>query len=231
MPNSETIQCKECIFNQLFDGILSKSEIMALSEHKSGRMFSKGEIIIQENDPVTHFIYLNSGLVKVYINGKKKNNDRIISISKPMDCIGLMSIFSNSNHIYSISAIEDSLVCFIELKIIREIAEKNGKFALCFLEKVSQLSDNFLINRIELAAKHMRGRVASIFLFFSKTIYNQTEFELPVSRKEIAELVELRTENVIRVISEFRKDNLLYINGKSVVINNMEELEKISRIG
>lgn len=223
--------CPGCVFNNVFSGKLDSSELAELEQFKSGKIYSKGEMIIHQGESVTHFMYLNSGLVKLYVPGKSGLSDRIISISKPMDCIGLMSIFSNPQYIYSVSALEDSHVCFIELDALRKMIEKNGKFAMCFLEKISLLSDHFLNDRIQIASKHMRGRVASIILFFASSIYNSNTFELPVSRKEIAELVDMRTENVIRVMSEFRHDQLIDIEGKNITIKNLEALEKISKLG
>jgi CRP/FNR family transcriptional regulator len=54
---------------------------------------------------------------------------------------------------------------------------------------------------------------------------------LPISRKEIGELINMTTENVIRILSEFRKDGLVRIDGKNIEILNKELLEKLSKSG
>jgi len=41
----------------------------------------------------------------------------------------------------------------------------------------------------------------------------------------------MTTENVIRILSEFRKDKIIKINGKSIEILNMEMLERLSKSG
>ena len=56
-------------------------------------------------------------------------------------------------------------------------------------------------------------------------------FELPVSRREIAEYIGMTTENVIRTLSEFRRDKLIKINGKEIEIADYDTLEKISNFG
>ena len=56
-------------------------------------------------------------------------------------------------------------------------------------------------------------------------------FELPVSRREIAEYIGMTTENVIRTLSEFRRDKLIRINGKEIEIMDVETMKKISSFG
>ena len=57
------------------------------------------------------------------------------------------------------------------------------------------------------------------------------KFVLPISRREIAELIDMRTENVIRIMSEFRKDGLIKINGHIIEVINPEMLLKVSDAG
>jgi CRP-like cAMP-binding protein len=56
-------------------------------------------------------------------------------------------------------------------------------------------------------------------------------FDLPVSRREIAEYTGMTTENIIRTLSEFRRENLIRINGREIEIMNADSLERISSYG
>jgi CRP/FNR family transcriptional regulator len=66
-----------------------------------------------------------------------------------------------------------------------------------------------------------------MLLYFADEIYKSNEFELPVSRKEIAEFIGMTLENVIRTLSELRKDNILKIYGKEILITDRAKLEKL----
>ncbi|MCD6200582.1 MAG: winged helix-turn-helix domain-containing protein, partial [Bacteroidales bacterium] len=50
-------------------------------------------------------------------------------------------------------------------------------------------------------------------------------------RKEIAELIHMRTENVIRILSEFRKDRIIEIEGKLIRILEKDKLQQIAEYG
>ncbi|MFC2087723.1 Crp/Fnr family transcriptional regulator [Bacteroidota bacterium] len=96
----------------------------------------------------------------------------------------------------------------------------------CTLVSKRLISESF-----EIKKRHLRGRIAYILLIFANEIYFKDEFELPVSRKEIAEFIGITTENVIRTLSEFRKDNLIKIYGKLIKIIDKERLKRISDLG
>jgi len=99
------------------------------------------------------------------------------------------------------------------------------------LAKISQVSDEIIHRRVNICSKQLRGRIAYLLIFFSKDIYHNTKFELPLTRKEFGELIDMSTENVIRILSEFRKDKLIEIDGSKIEIINFESLDKISRFG
>lgn len=222
--------CKECVYRSWAFKNLMHDELKLINTTKIEKLYRKGDIICQEGDNISSFMYLQNGLVKIY---KTENNrkEHIISVAKPKDFIGLLSIFSNTNHIYSISAIEDSIVCFVDLKIIKNLIKTNGVFAIDFFEKISSISDSVIKTRIDINTRQLRGRIAYILLFLSKHIYSSENFNLPISRKEIAELIDMSTENVIRVLSEFRKDKLIQIEGKNIEILDIKKLEKIYDLG
>ncbi|MGC9373997.1 MAG: Crp/Fnr family transcriptional regulator [Bacteroidales bacterium] len=222
--------CKNCAYRTWAFKNLTADELELINEKKVEKFYRKGENIYIEGDPVHSFLYLQNGLVKLF-KTELNHKEHIISIAKPKDFIGLLSIFSNQDHNYSISAIEDSIICFIDLDLIKNFIKTNGNFALDFFEKISKLSDSIIKTRVDINTRQLRGRIAYMLLFFAQNIYNAKEFNLPISRKEIADLIDMSTENVIRALSEFRKDGLIQIEGKNIVINDIERLQKIYDLG
>ena len=222
--------CETCRYKSYLFDKLTKEERLEINLNKREHDFRRGEIICREGEEIEDFIYLKEGLVKLYKEAKARH-EHIISIARPMDFIGLLSVFSNSNYVYSVRAVEDSSLCFIHLDTIRSIIRRNGEFSLRILEEMSTISDQVLKTQIDLAGKHLRGRIAYIILMFADQIFQSSRFDLPISRKEMGDLIEMRTENVIRILSEFRKDGLLRIEGKTIEILDMELMRKISELG
>ena len=222
--------CELCELKDLFFSNLEKKYADVICSGKVEKEFAKGETIIKEGTHINDFVYLKSGLVKLY----KRDDDRteqIISIAKPFDYVSLLSVFSNDRYNYSVSALEDSVTCNLNMDDIRTIVKENGPLAYNLLQNMSRVADAIILDSLRIRKKHLRGRVAFLLIRFATEIYFANEFELPLSRKEMAEYVGLTTENVIRSLSEFRKDGILKIYGKTIQIVNMETLRSISEFG
>jgi CRP-like cAMP-binding protein len=222
--------CQFCSFKSLLFSSLENDGLQKLNRCKDQFRFKKGEVIVQEGDEIKSIIYLHKGLMKLH-KRVNETQSQIISIAKPFDFVGLLSVFSNSNFLYSISAIEDSSVCFISKECMQDEIARNGNFAQDIINRMSKTTDDVLQNKFSLSNKNLRGRIAYTLLDFAENIYQKNEFELPISRREIAELIDMRTENVIRIMSEFRKDGIIKINGHIIEIINPDMLRKISDAG
>lgn len=222
--------CENCQLQSLFFAHVTKDVLEDICVHKIERQHSKGETIIQQGDPIKEFIYLKSGLVKL-IRTTSENKDQIISFSKPFDFVSVFSVFSSEYYNYSVIAIDDSITCILDLEEVKRHALNNGHFAMDLMYRMSTATDHIIIDNMEIRKKQLKGRIAHILLYFARNIYKANNFELPVSRREIAEYIGMTVENVIRTLSEFRKDGLIKIYGKEILILNEKLLEEVSEHG
>jgi CRP/FNR family transcriptional regulator len=222
--------CQQCELRNAFFNSFDDIELQTFCNQKEEMEYAKGETIIKEGDEIKDFIYLKSGLVKLY-KTNTQDKDQIITIAEPFDFVSLFSVFSDTKYNYSVSAIENSVICSLKLEDVKEYAKKNGLLSLNLMEKMSTATDKIILESLAIRDRHLRGKVAYILLKFGKEIYKNLVFELPVSRREIAEYIGMTTENVIRTLSEFRKDKLIRINGKEIEIIDEKTLEQISNFG
>jgi len=222
--------CEKCEFKNVIFKFLDDDDIFELCSNKEERSFRKGEIINLEGDRILDFKYLKQGLVKIF-RRSANGDEQIITITRPFEFVSNMSIFSEDKYRYSVSAIEDSVICVISLDFMKELFARNGSLTFGLLSKVSQVNDNIISQSLEIRNKNLVGRVAYVLLFFSKDIYSAKVFELPVSRKEIADFISMSTANVIRTLSDFKRDGIINIDGKTIEITDMSKLEMIAKRG
>jgi len=222
--------CELCELKGLFFENLEGEQLDMVCSGKVEREYALGESIIKEGMQINDFTYLKSGLVKLY-HSDSSGKEQIITIAKPYDYVSLLSVFSNGHYNYSVSALEDSVTCSIKMADVRNIVGANGTLALSLLKRMSKIADKIILDSLSIRTKHLRGRVAFLLLYFSQDIYFSPEFDLPLSRKEMAEYVGMTTENVIRTLSEFRRDGILKIYGKTIQIVNIDTLKSISEFG
>ncbi len=148
-----------------------------------------------------------------------------------MEFVSNTNVFLEERYRYSLSALEDSVVCCINIDLIKELILKNGGFALNLITALSRTSENIISLGLEIRKRNLAGRIAFVLLYFSGEIYHSRIFDLPVSRKEIADLISMSSANVIRTFSEFRRDGIIQSNGRTIEITDMNKLEVISKRG
>jgi CRP-like cAMP-binding protein len=222
--------CASCDFRDIVFSYLDEATIQDLCDHKEEQSFRKGEIINHEGEKITDFKYLKSGLVKLY-RRTTTGEEQVITITRPFEFVSNMSIFSEDRYKYSVAAVEDSVVCVVKLDFIKDLFLKNGGFAMGLLTKISKINDKIINQTLDIRQKNLVGRVAFVLLYFTKDIYNSMVFDLPVSRKEIADYIGMSTANVIRTLSDFKKDGIIKVFGKTIEIVDINKLEIISKRG
>ncbi|MHC1705515.1 MAG: Crp/Fnr family transcriptional regulator [Tenuifilaceae bacterium] len=224
------VSCGECGFRSTVFDCLSIDQLELLSKGKDLLKAKKGEVIIKQGEKVNDFIFLRVGLAKLS-RVSAEGKEQLIGIARPKDFVGLLSLFSSPYHKYSIIAIEDSEFCVVEIELINNLVKESGKFAFSLLQKISQVSDMLLSTKLDIDNRQLRGRIAFILDMFSKEVYESTKFNLPISRKEIGELIDMRVENVVRILSEFRKDKIISIEGTTIELLQPDKLEWIKNHG
>jgi CRP/FNR family transcriptional regulator len=222
--------CEKCDFREVVFSTLDDQSIQELCQFKEERSYHKGEIINLEGEKITDFKYLKTGLVKLY-RRSAIGEEQVITITRPFEFVSNMSIFSEEKYKYSVSALEDSVVCSVNLGFIKNLFLQNGGFAIGLLTKISSINDKIINQTLDIRQKNLAGRVAFVMLYFTKEIYNSRIFDIPVSRKEIADYIGMSTANVIRTLSDFKRDGIIKIFGKTIEVVNIDKLEIISKRG
>lgn len=230
IKNPVKCSCEQCQLKTLFFSHVTVNELTDICEIKEERTYSNGDLIIKEGDKIAEFLYMKEGLVKLSRNSPH-GKEQILSFSKPFDFVSLLSVFSANHYRYSVSAVEDSVVCLLDLDVVKNHAQQNALFTMDLMTRISEATDKIILENLEIRRKNLKGRVAHVLLYFSNYIYERDEFELPVSRREIAEYIGMTTENVIRALSEFRKDKIIKIFGKDILIADKKRLKSISEFG
>jgi CRP-like cAMP-binding protein len=226
----EKINCRDCNLKSCAAAALNLNEIDQVNENSREASFNKGDIILHEGSMTSHIIYLKSGLVKEYQKGSN-DKEQILQIVKKYNYLGLPSLFGDRINHYSYAALEDITVCYIDLNIFNRLIRQNGNFAYEILVAVSRDSLSNFHRFMNQSQKKTYGRVADALLYFSKIIYESDSFEVPFSRQEFADLIGVSRESTTRVLTKFKEEGILLLNGRTIKIVYPDLLQQISKNG
>lgn len=219
------VNYRKCCFE-----FLTEEERQLVEQKQVTIAYKKGEIIAKQGSFTTHILVISEGLAKVYY--EENNKSLILRIAAPGALIGLTSIPMNQNVFqYTASAYVDTTVHMIEIDIIRKLIAQNGQFATSIVNILCETSIQKNGRFFCLQHRQSYGKLADIILCLAGNIFKQEEFDLALSRKELAELSGMSTESVIRTLKHFQEDGLIEMTGKTFKINNPEGLMKICQLG
>ncbi len=221
--------CDKCILKCDIHPVLNRPGSAPQPINPLHAQFIKHDIICKQGTNVTHAIFLVKGSAKLYIEGLN-NKNIILYILKPPAYIGLLSFFESPVYFYSVSALEESEVCFIDLGLVKKLYIDNHDLLLNLNKAFGKSVSNIMKKIISLNQKQIRGRIAENLIYLSD-INNSYKFHLGVSRKEIGEMAAISEENTVRLLSEFSRERIISINGKEIEILDMPLLKKICEVG
>lgn len=222
--------CCMCMDISCSSKALSDEQIDFLTAHCMEGQFQKNENLIRENTYSSNILYLRRGLVKEFITSEG-GKEQILRIVKGRTYVGLDALFGNRVNRYSYTALTPVKVCFIETDAFKQLLLENGKFAFNILASVS--SENVVnVNRLTAnREKQISGKVADALLYFSGAIFENTSFELPLTRKEIAHMAGVSRESVTKQLISFEEEGLITLEGNRISLLTPGKLEIISRYG
>lgn len=225
----KTQSCKVCTNKSSCFKQLSLPELEIIDENRLEISYKKGEMVCKQGSFASHILFLKKGLIKLYIEGKDKN--LIIAIVPAGNLIGLPSLFGDPIFHYSAVTYEDSTVCLLNIEVFRKFTQENAKFSSEVIKIINESTIHSFDRFSSISQKNMHGRFADVILCLSESIYKNTKFSIPFSRKDLAELASMSIESLSRVIKDFDQDQIINIKGKDFEILNPKRLLKISQNG
>ncbi|MDP4186477.1 MAG: Crp/Fnr family transcriptional regulator [Bacteroidota bacterium] len=217
-------------FRRISLRFISKEEFEKIIKTSVTLSFKRGETILKQGGLSTHVVCLEKGIVKFnYENELNKN--LILTIVSAPKILGGANLVYKDNNLFSFIAVEDCEVTLIDAAVLVSIMCKNAKFSIMLSQVASSMFKTAVLNFISLAYKQKEGRIADILLYLSSDVYHCTNFNLSLTRKEMAEFAGCSTENVIMTLSKWQNENIIQTDGKQMKIVNLEQLKHISKIG
>lgn len=216
--------------NSIFDG-LSEGEIEKLESITIETKIKKGQTLFIEGTSPNGIYFLREGKVKKY-KSNRDGKEQIIYICSNGELLGYPALICNESYSDSAAAIEDSLVGFIS---------KNDFFE--FLSSSPILTKNLLINLshefgvlingiASFSYKTVRERLA-LSLLIMRDKYKKTNdpneiIEINLTREDLANLVGIAVETLVRILHDFKSELLIETQGRKIRLLDISKLISIA---
>ena len=221
--------CQFCNKKSFATKKLDQIELEKLGNNCNQITFQKGDRIMIQNALSHNIVFIEEGLVKIHAIGPEK--EQILKIVKGPSYLGIPTVIGSKTNKFSATAISKTTACFIDFEVFKDFIIQNGEFAY---EIIIDLCKNELFSYkkcINQAQKQGPGKIAETLLYFSEIIFENLNFNLPLTRYELGNLTCTSRETVSRILSDFSNNRIIEVDSKKISILNKEQLEIISKMG
>lgn len=223
--------CDTCkVLNASCFATLSHKDLVNLKFDKVCSCYKKDQVIFHEDNRAIGVYCLFQGKVKLYKNGYD-GKEHIVRFAVSGDLFGYRSITGSKMYALNAQACEDSIACFIDNETFFNLTNRYPLLYRKLLISLSYILDDIENNLISIAHMPVRERLAEILLKL-KTKFshadNLSNSYINLSREDLANMIGSATETVIRLLSEFKQEKLILIEGRKIKILDTNGLQKIA---
>lgn len=216
--------------NQFIKDAKDLHDLTHLHADKKARPYKKKHDIYREGEYANYMYFVVSGKVKS-IRTNEDGKELITGIYTAGDFFGYEALLENKEHADSAETMEQSEIIFIPAEEFYELVYTNREVSKKFIEMLSNKVTEKEQKLLNLAYNSVRQRTAEALITVSEKFNPQSaaNFELSVSRDDLANMVGTATESVIRVISDLKDEGILETRSGKIVILQKDKLQQIQK--
>ena len=205
----------------------------SLDRAKTTNAYKPHQVIFYEGNQPYGLYCLRRGKVKVY-KIDADGHQQIVRLAGSGDMLGYRCLLACEAYSATAETLEESEICFIDKTTFLHLLETHPGTAKHVMERLAldlRYAEDQVTNIVH---KNVRERLAELFLLFQVKYGRKTksgiELEISLTREEFAELIGTTQESVIRLMSEFKQDGLIAVEGRKVTLLDLKRLTETAHL-
>ena len=220
--------------NQFLDEASSHEGMERLSKDRNGKTYKKRDTLFMEGDPAHTLYFIQSGSVKTY-KTTESGKCLVTGILSSGQFVGQLSLLNNTGtYIDTATVLEEAEVLEIPKKDFITLVYGDKLISSKFISMISNDLIDIQEKLVSMAFSTVRQRLAKVLLdLYNKGTRTNSEFKgIDISREDLAGLMGTATETAIRMLTDFKDEELVTIaERRRIIIENKKDLEDIVVFG
>ncbi len=221
--------CIVCSRKHSLFKVLSDDELKLVNQSRYEIKYKANETIVKQGTAISHLLIIHKGLAKLYIEGK--NKDMIMQYLKPPDFYLDPGAFVDKRNHFTLSAVEETSACLIELDVFLHLIKTNKEFSIEYCQEISKRELFYCDRFMNLTQKQMHGRIADALLYLSNAIYNHNQNIIKISKIDLASATNMNKDSAGRILKEFQESGIIKVNGSQIELLDLNTLKQICEDG
>lgn len=200
----------------------------AVAVKKRNFEVKKGELLFNEGDAVNGIYFVYKGNFKVHKRWDKEK-ELIIRFASIGDIVGHMGLGEKLFYPVSATALEPSVVCFLEMDFFEATLKVNTQLTYELLRFFANELQNSHARMRDLAHMSVKARIAQAFISLGNQfgLDENGIVQVEMSRQDISSFAGTTYETLFKVLNEFSKLNILSLTGRKIQILDQSQLLQI----
>ena len=230
-PYGLPAECLTChLRSDKFFCALSQASLDAFNQIKHAAVFPEGVVIFVEGQTPRGIFMLCQGQAKLF-TASREGKALILRIAKPGEVLGLDAIVTGKPYQVTVQTMQPCHLNFVNREDFLRFLREHSDSGLRAVQQISRdCRDAYDVVRSIGLSHSVSGRVAK-FLLASATDEPATNglvrVRLPLTHEDIAQLTGTSRETITRILSDFRKKDIVEFKGATLIIHNMPALERL----
>ncbi|MHA2610267.1 MAG: Crp/Fnr family transcriptional regulator [bacterium JZ-2024 1] len=206
---------------------LTREQLEYIQQRKTSSFYEKNQYIFLENQQPSGVYCVYSGSVKI-IKQIDTGKEFIVRHSRPGELVGYRSVLSRNRYNACGQAMEDSILCFIEAQDFEKLVEENPSFTRSLLQRLAYELGVAEERLRDISLHPARARLAQFFLRCLEQSPTKSTKKIPVpyNKKDIAAFLGMTQQTLIRILAEWKKNNILTLNNNTCEIHKIDALKR-----
>ena len=227
MPQEEEVVRRAPLFTAL-----DEAAALSLRASMDTVKIAKGSILFKEGDDGEHWYVIVDGKLKLGTSSGD-GRENLLSILGPGEMFGELSLFDPGPRTSTATAVTDAKLLSLSHEKVIPWLKQNPEVSLQLLTRLSQRLRRTNEAVGDLVFSDVPGRVAKALIDlgdrFGKTTPEGLLVNHDLTQEELAQLVGASRETVNKALADFAGRGWLKLDGRSVLITDVERLSKRSR--
>ena len=227
MPQEEEVVRRAPLFTAL-----DEAAAVSLRASMDTVKIAKGSILFKEGDDGEHLYVIIDGKLKLGTSSGD-GRENLLSILGPGEMFGELSLFDPGPRTSTATAVTDAKLLSLSHEKVIPWLKQNPDVSLQLLTRLSQRLRRTNEAVGDLVFSDVPGRVAKALIDlgdrFGKTTPEGLLVNHDLTQEELAQLVGASRETVNKALADFAGRGWLKLDGRSVLITDVERLGKRSR--
>ena len=224
MPQEDTVVRLAPLFTALDD-----AQAASLRASMDSVKITKGGILFKEGDEGEHVYVIVDGKLKLGTSSTD-GRENLLSILGPGEMFGELSIFDPGTRTSTATAVTDAKLLSLSHEKLIPWLKGNPEVSPHLLARLAQRLRRTNEAVGDLVFSDVPGRVAKALIDLGERFGKQTDEGLYVhhdlTQEELAQLVGASRETVNKALADFAGRNWLKLDGRAVLITDLDRLEK-----